>query len=211
MNKSVIFLILIAAGFAAWIIAFIISKVFSKGGGIKNYKSIAEKYDLTLNEFRKEGKVKLPLITGSYRNFPVQIGAMLKPEMKKKTPFTFVSVECENHDGLSFKIVRRTKANKITYGSAESPIGDSEFDEKFIINTNNSAEMSLIMNFNVKYKMIQAQHLGAYGDLTLNDNEVLYMEQGYISSDTDLMRAEILLHLVCDFADEMKRIKPVTG
>ena len=211
MNKSVIFLILIAVGFAAWIVSFIFSKVFSKGGGLKNYKSLAEKYSLNIDEFHKEGKIKLPLLTGSYRDFPVSLGAMLKPDSVKKTPVTFIAAECENKDNFSFVIARRSKENKIKYGSAESPIGDKEFDEKFIVNTNNSGEMSTIMNFNIKYKLIQAQHLGAYGDLILNGNKVLYTEDGYISSDTALMKAEIILHLVCDIADEMKRIKPVIG
>lgn len=210
MDKSIIFLILIGVGFAAWIIAFIINKLFV-GGGTKNYKTLAEKYELQLEGSKKIGGKEIPLYKGVYRGIPVQFGVTLDGIPGKKTPCTFISAECENKENFRFKIVRRTKANLNKLGEKESPLADYEFDQKFLVNTNNSPEMFLIMNFNNKFRLTQAQDLGANGELSLKDNRIIYIEQGYLKGSTSLIIAEIMLHLICDISDELRKIKPITG
>ncbi len=206
MNKPVIFLILLGAGFILWIAALIISKVFGKGP-LKSYRTLAEKYELRLDENNKN----FPVGSGVYRSTSVRIGAMPDGTAKNKEPLTFVEAECDNKDNVFFRIVKRTKPNINKYGNSGMPLADGEFDEKFIINTNNFPELLELMNFNAKYKLLQAVNLGADGELILNGNQIMYTEPGYIKGDTNIMKTEIMLHLICDIADDLKKIRPVTG
>lgn len=208
MDKSLILLILLAAGFAIWIIAIIINKFFSKSG-VKCYKILADKYELAIDLYHKEGirhrRIKLPVANGTYRGYTVQLGAMLNDESGKKIPYTFISAQCENRDNLAFRISDRETAKPGLAVEQESPINDSEFDQKFIVNTNNEAGMSSLMNFNVKYMLTQSNDLGAKGELSLNGNEIRYTEPHYLSGDVGILKAEILLQLICDLADEIEK------
>ena len=204
MDKSIIFLILIGAGFLAWIIAFIINKFFGKDV-VKNYKTLADKYQLQSGEINKVGGKSFPFYKGIYREIPVQLGIALEGKSGKKVPCTFIAAECENKENFSFKIVKRTKANLNNLGEKESPLADYEFDQKFLVNTNNSAEMFLIMNFNNKFRLTQAQNLGANGELSLKDNRIIYFEPGFLKSGTGMIVAEIMLHLICDISAELKK------
>jgi len=210
MGKSIIFLILIGAGFAAWIIAFIINKLFG-GNAKKNYKTLAEKYNLKFEGSKKVGHKDLPSYTGIYRNIPVQFGVTLNGKSGNKSPFTYISADCDNKENFRFKIVKRTKANLNKLGEKESPLADFEFDQKFLVNTNNPAEMISIMNFNIKFKLTQTHDLGANGELSLKDNTIMYIEPGFLKGSTSLIIAEIMLHLICDISDELKKIKPIIG
>ncbi len=206
MNKPIIFLILIGAGFIVWIVAVIINKVYGKGP-LKSYRTLAGKYELLLDESNK----KLPVGSGIYRSTSVRVGAMTDGEAKKNEPVSFIEAMCENKDNVFFRIAKRTKTNSSNFGNSESPLADREFDEKFIINTNNFPELLELMNFNAKYKLLQAVNLGANGELTLNGNRIMYIEPGYVKNDISIMRTEIMLHLICDITDDLKKIKPVTG
>lgn len=174
---------------------------------LKSYKSLNEKYGFEVDASKKSGLYRQPVSKGYYRNIPVLIGSFSKHEGRKKSAATYIEAECTNPDQMEFIIVKRSPANVIRYGEKESAVNDAEFDDKFIVNTNDSEKMNKLMNFSIKYKLLQSLNLGLRGELTLRENKLQYVEKEYIKSSVNLLRIEILLHLLCEMEDELNEIK----
>jgi uncharacterized membrane protein YecN with MAPEG domain len=172
---------------------------------LKIYKSLANKYGFEVDSSKKSGFFSLPTARGKYRDVPVEIGSFIKEEGRKKSSATYINVDCLNASGLDFTIVKKNSANKINYGANAFAISDAEFDRKFIINTNDTKRMFELLNFSIKYKLLQSLNVGFNGVLRLNGNKLEYIEKKLIKNSFNLLRIEILLHLLCEFADELKR------
>ena len=173
---------------------------------IKNYMSLAEKYGFEVDASKKSGFFKHPVSHGKYRNIPVVIGSFIKEEGREKSADTFINVECINPSEMDFIIVKKTGANSIMYGGKSFTVNDSEFDDKFIVNSNDMNRMLELLNFSIKYKLIQSLNVGFKGELTLNGSKLAYIEKELIKNSVNLLRIEILLHLLCEIADELKEI-----
>jgi hypothetical protein len=92
----------------------------------------------------------------------------------------------------------------VKYGGKAYLINDSEFDSKFIVNTNNGERMFGMLNFSIKYKLLQSLNVGFKGELKLEGNKLSYTENELIKNNINLLRIEILLHLLCEISDELK-------
>jgi uncharacterized membrane protein YecN with MAPEG domain len=172
---------------------------------LKSYKSLSNKYGFELDSSKKSRFFKHPVARGRYTEVPVEIGSFIKEEGRKKNSATYINADCINHQGLDFTIVKKNNANKIKYGDNAFSINDAEFDRKFIINTNNTKRMFDLLNFSIKYKLLQSLNIGFNGELRLNGNKLEYIEKELIKNSVNLLRIEILLHLLCEIADELKR------
>jgi hypothetical protein len=173
-------------------------------GIVKSYKSLAEKYGFEVDTSKKSGFYRHPVSQGSYRNIPVVIGSFIKEEGRKKSAATQIDVDFANPADMDFIIVKKTNANNILYGAGAFTVNDSEFDDKFIVNTNDEKRMFDLLNFSIKYKLIQSLNVGFKGELTLKGDKLQYVENELIKSSVNLLRIEILLHLLCEIADELK-------
>ena len=100
--------------------------------------------------------------------------------------------------------MKKNRANEIKYGAKSFLINDAEFDGKFIVNTNNFEKMFSMLNFSIKYKLLQSLNVGFNGELTLEGNNLSYAENELIKNNINLLRIEILLHLLCEISDELK-------
>lgn len=187
---------------------FILVRIFIINRNIiKNFKSLTNKYGFEVDSTRKSGFFRYPVSHGQYRGIPVEICSFVKEDKGKKSPATFISVDCINPDELDFIIVKKDNANNITYGGKAFNINDTEFDSKFIVSTNNMKKMFDLLNFSIKYKLLQLVNVGYKGELQLNGTKLRYEEKELVKGSMNLLRIEILLHLLCEIADELKHAK----
>lgn len=188
-----------------WIILFILM-VNSNKKTISNFKKLEEKYGLQADYSKKVGMKSHPVAQGSYRGRNIKIESVIRDsvEGKKVMPHTGLIVECENTDGFSFITVKRKKQNNSLYLTGSSLINDNEFDDKFIVQTNNIEKLKGIFDFNTRFKLDQVHRLGFDGIIKLENNHLIYVEKGLLSSDEALMRVELVMHELCDIADVMK-------
>lgn len=202
MNNTGTIIFVVFVLIVPWLL-FIIYILTANKSIVKNFKTFGDKYGFEVDTSKKSGLYRHPVSDGSYRSIPVVIGSFNKEEGRKKYPATYVEADCLNPGNLEFLIVKKTNANSIKYGSKDFSAGDSEFDEKFIVNTNNTDRMFHLLNFSIKYKLIQSINVGFKGELTLNNNKLRYAEKELIKSKMNLLRIEIMLHLLCEIAEEL--------
>jgi len=194
--------ILIALIIIPWI--FILIHIISKKKRIARfYKQLTEKYGFTPGEAKEKKSKYLPLLSGAYRNRIVTVESLRKETGGKKSDCTLVRVNINNNNNFEFLITLNTKQNRLKYQNSEKT-GDAEFDEKFILVSNNPELARQVLNFNTKFKLQQAADLNFKGEVKLNGNIIDYEEPGLINSSASLMRTELLLHELCDIADELK-------
>jgi hypothetical protein len=197
---TLIFIIVIVT--VPWL-AVIMYGLFSNHGILKNYKSLSDKYKFELDTSKKSGFRKHPVVKGKYRDIPVEIGTFINEEGKKKTA-TYVNADCSNTSGFAFIIFKKNHANTVKYGGKAFSVNDSEFDSKFIVNTNNGEKMFALLNFSIKYKLLQSLNVGYNGEIKLEGNKLIYIENELIKNNINLLRIEIMLHLLCEISDELK-------
>ena len=197
------FIVLFAGGIAIWAFIFFFVR-FSNKSVVEYFKKLAEKYNLTLNESKKIGIRKFPSAEGMYRGYPLYIGTVNKEETNYKNTYTFFRMVCTNSAGVSFRIVRKNKINSMNYGKHSMSINDNEFEEKFIVNSNNPEFMITLLDFNVKYKLLQAADLGFNGEITLENDNLICTEPELIRNDVVLLRSEVMIHVLTDAADSLK-------
>lgn len=171
-----------------------------------NFKKLEEKYGLKADYSKKVGLKKHPNAQGVYRGRNVRIDSIITDavDTKKAAPHTALIVECNNPDGFMFMVVKRKRQNNASFLSGSTMLGDSEFDDKFIIQTNNPEKMRNIFDFNTKFKLDQVHTLGFEGMIKLEGNRLMYVERGIMNDDVALMRIELVMHELCDLADVMK-------
>jgi hypothetical protein len=197
------FFALFAGGFAVWIFIFFFLRYTNKS--VAGYfKKLKEKYNISVDLNKKIGMAKFPSAEGMYRNYPLFIDCLKTNEGGKKYIHTSIRLLCKNPEKISFLITRRNRANIAKYGAYEVKINDSEFDEKYILNTNNPERMMQILDFNIKYKLLQTASLGMHGDLKLEGETVSFTEPELIRNDTVLLRTEVMIHVLTDAADSLK-------
>jgi hypothetical protein len=203
MNNPVTIIFIALILVIPWL--FVLAYIFITNSTIKkNYKSLADKYSFEIDWSKRSGFFCHPASHGKYRDIPVEICSFIKEDNGKKSPATYINAECNNHGGFEFIIVKKTKANESAYGGNIFSIGDPEFDSKLIVNTNDSKKMSDLLNFSIKYKLIQLIGVGFKGVLQLNGTTIRYEEKELLQGSMNLLRIEILLHLMCEISDEMK-------
>lgn len=173
---------------------------------VNNFKKLEEKYGLKADFSKKVGMKKHPNAQGVYRNRNVKIDSIITDavDTKKAAPHTALMVECSNPGNFSFFVVKRKRQNNASYLSGSTMLNDSEFDDKFIIQTNNPEKLRSVFDFNTKFKLDQVHTLGFEGMIKLDANRLIYLDRGLMNDDVALMRIELIMHELCDIADVMK-------
>lgn len=173
---------------------------------IANYKKLAEKYSLECDYSKKVGMKTHPNAHGIYRSRQVKIESVVRDSIdgQKVIPHTVLSVDCANSDGFIFKLVKRNKKNSINFSSGTVMLDDNEFDNKFIIQTNFPDKMKKMFDFNTKFKLDQVYALGFNGIISLDGNQLQYIERDLLANNDSLMRVELVMHELCDLAEVMR-------
>jgi hypothetical protein len=171
-----------------------------------NFKKLTEKYSLASDFSKKVGMKTYPNVYGIYRNRQIKFESVVRDSIdgKRVIPHTIVTVECANSDGFSFVLVKRNKKNSLNYITGTVMLDDNEFDDKFIVQTNNPEKLKKMFDFNTKFKLDRVNALGFNGIITLDQNTLQYIERDLLHNDESLMRAELVMHELCDIADVMR-------
>jgi hypothetical protein len=192
-----------------WLAVFLYFRFVNKNI-LKNYRSLSEKYGLSLDVSKKKGFIRHPFAEGTFGEFPVSIGCFIRGSGRRKYASTFMKIKCSNPHGLSFFIIKRTKLNNVLYGKEVFLTGDTDLDKNYIISTNDPEKMNSLLNFSVKYKLLHIMNLGFKGEIKLNENYLQSIEPELLTRNIDLLRIELMLHLLCEIADALDRKhKPV--
>jgi hypothetical protein len=194
-NKDLIALIII--GVLPWGLVMI-HYLTRKHRSVKYFNGLQEKYSLTPGGNGNRNN----FISGYYRSNPVQI-EYFEPESKKKF-FTKLTVKSDNPKDLEFNISKRKRSINPYYLNGSYMIEDKEFDDMFIIHTNDLERLKRMLDFNSRFKLQQVGSLGFNGEIRLKGNAFTYIEPGLLNSDTAVMKLELVLHELCDLADSMK-------
>jgi len=194
MGKSGIIIIIIIL-VLPWI-GVTIYWLTKKSRAKKYYMRLQEKYKLS----QEQGGKHIPILSGFYRLRPVRI----ENSNTGNKNITLLTVTCENPDNFEFKITKRNKPSKSGYSADAQTLGDIEFDDRFIISTNNLERLRKLFDFNTRFKLQQVSSLGFKGEIRLLGNSFTYFETGLLKSDESVMRFELVLHELCDLADVMK-------
>lgn len=198
-------IILIPVLIVPWIVLFFVLKGSNKKV-IKNYNKLGEKYDLNIDLTKKVGMKNHPRAVGTYRNRNIKVESVIRDSVdgKKVIPHTILTVECSNPGKFSFRVVKRSKQNRASYSAGSILIEDNEFDDKFIVQTNDPEKLKRIFDFNTRFKFDQVHALGFNGSVLLHENDLMYIERDLLSNDDSLMRVELIMHELCDIAEVMK-------
>ena len=188
-----------------WVVLFFIMMASNKKV-VSNYNKLKEKYSLHSDFSKKVGMKHHPSAEGIYRNRNIKIESVVKDSVdgKKVIPHTVLSVDCANSDGFTFIAVRRNRKNAAEYQHGSVLVEDNEFDNKFILQSNNPDKLKRLFDFNTRFKLDQVHKLGFEGRISLNGNLLQYSEAGLLSSDEALMRTELVMHELCDIAEVMR-------
>lgn len=198
-------LILVPVLLVPWIVLLIMMLNANKRV-IKNYKTLAGKYNLSVDTSKKIGMKTHPSANGIYRNRNIRIESVVRDsiEGKKVMPHTSLAVECSNTDSFNFMVVKRKRQNNAAFLAGSTLIEDTDFDDKFICRTNNPVKMKNIFDFNTRFKMDQVHALGFDGHISLEGNQLMYIDKGLLKDNDSVMRVELVMHELCDIADIMK-------
>ena len=192
--------LLVGASLFLWMLMVVI-KNYTGGSLVKNYKKIGEIYNANIDLNKKVGSAKYPSAHGIYRSREILIESYSNAP-GKNSPNTLINVRCDNPSNLTLSL---TKKSKIPANNA-IPTGDSEFDDVFIMKTNDPEKAIHILDYTIKFKLLQAANLGYNGELLLDGNNISYREPGLIKKESSLLRIELLLHVLSDIADDLSHV-----
>ncbi|HAX49575.1 MAG TPA: hypothetical protein PK605_07265 [Ignavibacteria bacterium] len=200
-----ILLVLVPVLVVPWIVLYFVL-IASNKKVVSNYRKLNDKYQLDTDLSKKVGMKTHPCAEGIYRSRQVKIESVVRDSVdgNKVIPHTVLTVDCANTDNFHFKVVKRNKKNTQNYSAGSTLVDDSEFDDKFIITTNNPGKVKRIFDFNTKFKLDQVSALGFSGLIALEGNRLIYMEPELLASDDSLMRIELMMHEFCDIAEVMR-------
>jgi hypothetical protein len=197
-------ILILPALIVIWLIVYFVYYRYNDRQILKNYKVLKDKYSLKLDTSKKTGQLHIPISEGVFKDLPVVVGTDIQYNSRKKKIKTFVKITCSNPDSMAFSISERVPKKKILYSSDIQPTGDSEIDGKYIIKCSDFKKMFTLLNFSIKYKLAQLANVGFKGDIALRENSLLYSEPGMILTNLDLLRIELMMHLLCEISDELK-------
>lgn len=204
MTKATPFILL--ALFSISVIIWLIYYFYFRSNKIvKNFNLFAEKYGFTVDMSKKFNFLVHPVASGSFRNRNFMVGSDNKEVKGNRFSSTFIKVQCANPLNVGFLIQRRTRANKVIMSREEVLTEEKEFDIKFVVQANNCEVIKSILDYTNRYKLLQALNLGMNGTLKLNGNTLYFEEIGLLKDNIALMRIEIIIHCMCDIADDLSR------
>ncbi len=198
-------LVLIPVLIVPWIALYFVMFT-SRKKVVSNYNKLTEKYSFECDYSKKVGMKTHPSARGIYRNRQVKIESTIRDSVdgQKVIPHTMLTVDCANSDGFTFNVVKRNKRNSSNYSAGTVLLDDNEFDDKFIVQTNNPGKLKKIFDFNTRFKLEQVIKLGFNGIISLNGNVLQYADRDLLQNDESLMRVELIMHELCDIAEVLR-------
>jgi len=95
---------------------------------------------------------------------------------------------------------------KKQFGSNDVEIGNKEFDETFLVKSDNAELVKAIFTDAISFDLLKKER-GFYGTLIIEQNEVKYEEAGVLLTNDDLQRLLRLIELCKDIAIQIETLK----
>ena len=72
--------------------------------------------------------------------------------------------------------------------------------------TNDPEKAIQILDYTIKFKLLQTANLGYNGEILLEGNNISYREPGLMKKESSLLRIELLLHVLSDIAEDLAHV-----
>jgi hypothetical protein len=149
------------------------------------------------------GWLKMPTVVGTLRGRTMQLFNFSTGFGRSKRNWSAVSALPAGDGRMTLSIRRNaltTRLNHI-FGPKRVTTGDSEFDEAWYVQTNQSEFVSAALIQEIRTRFMEARRAGAKGYFELQQGLVKYVESGYFTSPKCVARFGVAANLVCDLAD----------
>jgi hypothetical protein len=171
------------------------------------FQKVAQKFGLKLTVKKKSGGLpKVSTLTGQYKGYPV-VMSFYKVGFERSTKiYTYLEFQVENLSQKNFMIAREDLVGKLTktFGATDMEIGDPEFDKVFIIKTNDTAYISIILTEKIKKDMRYAATGTRECSFSLDGKCLRFMIMDFMIKDKVRILFERMLVTLHDVAEEMR-------
>ncbi len=153
--------------------------------GVKNQRKIKTIYEN--QALKRSGKVTKnfgqPLLTFTYKDCPVLVSTY--PGSKYRPRFTKVHATIPNPQGNKIKVYTETIASDIVkaFGGQDIHIGNADFDDKFMIKSNNEFFPTTLLTLQVQEKLLNLRKHRP--TLTLELNQLLIHLPRYLKTEEE--------------------------
>lgn len=169
-----------------------------------NLSAVANRLGLQLEIRRWMNLVIGGSLHGTVQGRRVRFWSYTTGSGKSQTTWAAVGVIPRQDGGLEFKLSRQGLATKVMelFGSKEVTVGDRAFDEAWFVQTNRPDYLAAALVPEIREKLMAAHRAGGGGSFRLDGGgEVVYVEQGSLSSAKVIARLEGVLPVLQDLAD----------
>jgi hypothetical protein len=165
------------------------------------------------------GRLDQPRLTGKLRGRKADIFSYVKGSGKSSTAYVTMTVQVAMPDKLSCTLNKRSFGNRMTeriatkiaerffteiaesHGVQEITIGDAEFDQAWMIWTNQPEFVRAALLPELRAKLVAAQRTGATGTFEIDGGLIKYKEIGYFSETEKCERFVKLVDVVGDLTE----------
>lgn len=171
---------------------------------LANLTAVAERLGLQLEVKRVMNLVMGGSLHGTIQGRRVRLWSYTTGSGKSQTTWAAVGVTPRQESGLEFKFSRQGLATKMMelFGSKEITVGDRAFDEAWFVQTNQPDYLGAALVPEIREKLMAAHRAGGGGIFRMDaGGEVVYVEQGSLSSAKVIARLEAVLPVLFDLAD----------
>lgn len=209
MNHQ-LFTLLIPFSFAlsGLLVVFLIAKI-RNNRLMRQFGLLAIQYGLTVQARKRFGFYCHPFIKGSYKFRDLHIGTYTEDFWKHAVHYTFVTVEVERAEGKTFDVYKESYFRKFEneVGGHDIKTGDAEFDERFLVSSNDEEFVKQVLDEKVRNKFfedIMAKNF--YGSVQLKDGKLMFTHAGFIKNDLVRELFECLVDLLYAVADRIDEV-----
>ncbi|MEM4258737.1 MAG: hypothetical protein QXL17_06270 [Candidatus Thermoplasmatota archaeon] len=168
----------------------------------KNHRKIRTIYEN--QALKRNGTVSQnfgsPLLTFTYKDCPIIVSTY--PGSKHKPRFTKVQATVPNPQGNKIKIYNETIASDIgkAFGGQDIHIGNSEFDDKFMIKSNNDLFPTTFLSLSLQKKLLTLRK--HHPTVTLEYNQLIINLPKYLKTEEEY---DALIDTMLLAVDNLKR------
>jgi len=191
-------------GFFA-LIFWIIGWTYRKTG--EHWKKLANHFDLNLDlpETKWQWVMgNFPTASGKVKEYSIYIDMYTRGSGKQKTTYTRFSINLNKAVNNYIKLSREGLFSKIgkAFGAQDIEIGHKDFDDRFIIKTDNESFAKRVLSGRVRSLILR--NLRFSGFLEIKDNMMVYSEIMTLNSQRNLEELQETIDVAVQIAKEIE-------
>ncbi|MDJ0497583.1 MAG: hypothetical protein QNJ89_07120 [Acidimicrobiia bacterium] len=173
----IIFLLVVLIAFLAW---------RSHQRTVQMWNEVARELGLG---FQVGSGISRPVLTGAIGGLPVHIDTYVQRSGNNSTTYTRYRVTYP-HLGFELQLKRQGAFAAITklFGAQDVEIGDSLFDETFVVKTNNPNRLRALLTPSVRTGLLRL--VASYSGVVISDDNITFSKTGF-ESNRDRLKSTI--------------------